>query len=128
MPHDASALAQMEAAATSAPQVTKATKRHTTPERTLHAVAQAAWDAAVSTWRLALGGGTEGAAPTFCVRACRREKRNRHDFNRHQVEVAVGGAIHERFGWQVCACRQCRWDGWLSAMGWGGSDFGGVIA
>lgn len=84
LPYSSDALQQLHAAATAAP--------------------QDAWDAAVSTWHRALGsGGCNGASvtPTFCVRACRRERRKKHEYNRHQVEVSVGAAIHERFGWQV---------------------------
>ena len=73
----------------------------------LHALAsnapQDAWDAAVRSWRaMALDGESRATRqPTFCVRAVRRERSQKHGYNRHEIEVTVGDAIYERFGWPV---------------------------
>ena len=78
-----------------------------------------AWDAAVQTWQFAQAASVTAAAvsptnastpadavsaalrPTFCVRACRRNTRHKHEYTRVDVERTVGAAIHERFGWPV---------------------------
>jgi 23S rRNA G2445 N2-methylase RlmL len=73
-----------------------------------------AWDAAVRTWQHAqpaaalapatvpaAGSASVPAQPTFCVRACRRETRHKHEYTRVDVERHVGAAIHERFKWPV---------------------------
>ena len=76
-----------------------------------------AWDAAVQTWQVAQAAPAAAASPTpastsevavsaalrptFCVRACRRNTRRKHEYTKVDVERTVGAAIHERFGWPV---------------------------
>jgi hypothetical protein len=48
------------------------------------------WGSVLDTWKRATGRAPDDScSPTFCVRACRRERRAKHAYNRHQVEVEV---------------------------------------